>query len=125
MTIKQKVRIRRSNGSKKGKGIKMAEYHVGCGVLGIYAGTLKKDKKMWQNKTDVTDEAIEAVRDYMVSELLDGFDGEKKCSGYEWTLKDGRVVTLGIKIAEKGTDVKDSVEVHTENTVSGSEVTNA
>ena len=25
------------------KGGKMAEYHVGCGLAGIYAGTLKKN----------------------------------------------------------------------------------
>ena len=37
----------------------MAEYHVGCGAFGIYAGTLEpKNKNLWRNKTDVTDEAI-------------------------------------------------------------------
>lgn len=77
----------------------MAEYHVGCGAFAIYAGTLNKNKTMWQNKTECTDEAIEAVRDYMVSELLGGFDCRKdNSSGYEWRLKDGRVVTLGISI---------------------------
>lgn len=39
----------------------MAEYHVGNGLAGIYAGTLNKSKTMWQNKSDVTDEAIAAV----------------------------------------------------------------
>ena len=28
----------------------MAEYHVGCGAFGIYAGTLNKKKDRWQNK---------------------------------------------------------------------------
>ena len=47
----------------------MAEYHVGCGAFGIYAGTLEpKNKSMWRNKSDVTEEAIEAVRDHMVME---------------------------------------------------------
>lgn len=41
----------------------MAEYHVGCGALAIYAGTLNaKNKNLWQNKTECTDEAINAVR---------------------------------------------------------------
>ena len=48
----------------------MAEYHVGCGAFGIYAGTLEpKNKSMWRNKSDVTEEAIEAVRDHMVNYL--------------------------------------------------------
>ena len=72
----------------------MAEYHVGCRAFAIYAGTLNaKNKNLWQNKTQCTDEAINAVRDYMVQELLGGFDCMKaKTSGYEWTLKDGMVV---------------------------------
>ena len=48
----------------------MAEYHVGCGAFAIYAGTLNsKNKSLWQNKTECTDEALCAVRDYMVQEL--------------------------------------------------------
>ena len=83
----------------------MAEYHVGCGMAGIYAGTLNKDKTMWQNKTEVTDEAIGAVRDYMVQELLGGLDCSKATtSGYEWTLKDGRVVELRVTVKEKKED---------------------
>ena len=77
----------------------MAEYHVWSGVFGIYAGTLNKAKTMWQNKTECTDEAIDAVRDYMVGELLGGLQCAKaKRSGYEWTLKDGRIVKLLVEI---------------------------
>ena len=81
----------------------MAEYHVGCGAFGIYAGTLNsKNKTMWQNKSEVTNEAIGAVRDYMVLELLGGFDCKKAISsGYEWTLKDGRIVELRVTIKDK------------------------
>lgn len=80
----------------------MSEYHVGCGAFGIYAGTLNKNKSMWQNKTECTDEAINAVRDYMVQELLGGTDcSNGTSSGYEWTLKDGRIVELRITIKEK------------------------
>ena len=78
----------------------MADYHVGCGAFGIYAGTLNaRNKSLWQNKSDCTDEAINAVRDYMVNELLGGIDCSKSTSGgYEWKLKDGRTVELGIEI---------------------------
>jgi hypothetical protein len=82
----------------------MAEYHVGCGLFAIYAGTLNKDKTMWKNKTECTDEAISAVRDYMVNELLGGFDCRKaKTGGYEWTLKDGRIVELRVTIKDGDT----------------------
>lgn len=81
----------------------MKEYHVGCGAFGIYAGTLNsRNKTMWQNKSDVTDEALGAVRDYMVHELLGGVNCSKATSsGYEWDLKDGRVVELRVTIKEK------------------------
>ena len=67
----------------------MAEYHVGCGEFGIYAGTL------------CTEEAVCAVRDYMVQELLGGIGCTKATSsGYAWTLKDGRIVELRVTIKE-------------------------
>lgn len=80
----------------------MAEYHVGCGAFAIYAGTLNsKNKNLWQNKTACTDEAIEAVRDYMVQECLGGFKCEKSnTGGYEWKLVDGRIVELRVTIKE-------------------------
>ena len=47
----------------------MAEYHVGCGAFAIYAGTLNnKNKNLWQNKTEVTDEATSAVAQYLIQE---------------------------------------------------------
>ena len=80
----------------------MAEYHVGCGAFAIYAGTLKsKNKSLWQNKSEVTDEAINAVRDYMVGEILGGTECLKSNTGaYFWVLKDGRKVELRITIKE-------------------------
>ena len=44
----------------------MAEYHVGCGAFGIYAGTLNKKGDKWLNKTEVTDEACCAVAQYLI-----------------------------------------------------------
>ena len=42
----------------------MANYHVGCGITGIFAGTLNKKGNMWLHKSDVTNEAFNAVAQY-------------------------------------------------------------
>ena len=78
----------------------MAEYHVGCGALGIYAGVLNgKNKSIWQCKTECTDEAIGAVLDYIVQERLGGYDCSKASTGgYTWKLKDGRSIELRVTI---------------------------
>ncbi len=58
----------------------MANYHVGCGITGIYAGTLNKTGNMWNNKSDVTDEAIRAVAQYLLEnkEMLQfKYDGKE------------------------------------------------
>lgn len=47
----------------------MPEYHVGCGAFAIYAGTLNsRNKNLWQNKSEVTDEAVSAVAQYLLQE---------------------------------------------------------
>ena len=47
----------------------MAEYHVGCGAFAIYAGTLNsRNKNLWQNKSEVTNEATSAVAQYLLQE---------------------------------------------------------
>lgn len=83
----------------------MAEYHVSAGVFGIYAGTLMSPKdgkpQMWKAKSDVTDEAICAVRDYMTSECLNEKAGKIR-GGYEWTRKDGKKVLLMVEIEDGG-----------------------
>ena len=77
----------------------MAEYHVGCGAFAIYAGTLNKAKTMWKDKTACTEEAIHAVKDYMISDLLGGRDCKKaKKSGYAWKMEDGRRIIMTIEI---------------------------
>lgn len=75
----------------------MAEYHVGCGIAGIYAGTLKPNGMEWRNKTLVTDEAIAAVRDYLMGEFI---KNNKARGGYEWRTKDGRTVYLSVEVKE-------------------------
>lgn len=85
----------------------MDEYHVGWGLAGIYAGTLKPNKNTnepteWKNKTLVTDEAVETVRDWMVLNCLGGFDCSKgKQGGYSWKLRDGRTVKLLVSIEKE------------------------
>lgn len=44
----------------------MAEYHVGCGITGIFAGTLNKKGDTWINKSDVTNEAMCAVAQFLL-----------------------------------------------------------
>lgn len=45
----------------------MAEYHVGCGAFGIYAGTLEpRNKNLWRNKSDVTNEALCAAAQHLL-----------------------------------------------------------
>lgn len=44
----------------------MKQYHVSCGVAGIYAGQVDKDGIRWTDKSDVTDECTSAVAQYLV-----------------------------------------------------------
>lgn len=59
----------------------MAEYHVGCGAFAIYAGTLNsRNRALWQNKSEVTDEAVSAVAQYLLQEdkaMLFRYQGKK------------------------------------------------
>lgn len=43
----------------------MANYHVGCGIAGIYAGTLNKKGNMWTNKSLVTNEVLNCAFEYL------------------------------------------------------------
>ena len=76
----------------------MSEYHVSCGMFGIYAGTVKKNGTEWKDKTRVTDEAIEAVRDWLISGTQ---FNNKTSNGYSWTTKEGNTVTLKVSIEGK------------------------
>jgi hypothetical protein len=44
----------------------MAEYHVGAGLFGIYAGTLNPKGDTWRNKSEVTREALSASAQYLL-----------------------------------------------------------
>lgn len=43
----------------------MPQYHVGCGLSAIYAGTISKPG-VWKTKSPVTDEAISASAQFLV-----------------------------------------------------------
>lgn len=43
----------------------MADYHVGAGLFGIYAGTLNPKGDTWRNKSEVTKEALGAAAQYL------------------------------------------------------------
>lgn len=74
----------------------MPEYHVGCGIAGIYAGTVNKKGDMWKNKSCVTQEAILAVISHMYFEIP---KGEKKYS-LATRMKNGDYVCLTIEKSE-------------------------
>ena len=73
------------------------QYHVAAGLAGIYAGITKPNAHEWSRKSDVTDEAINAVRDYMRG-VAEG-EGKDRLA-YYWTTKDGKTVTLTLTVKE-------------------------
>jgi hypothetical protein len=70
----------------------MAEYHVGNGLFGIYAGVFKKPGE-WKDKTEVTNETINAVVQYFKDKL--DSDGKDQCR-IKYAFTDGSVVELSI-----------------------------
>ena len=74
----------------------MAEYHVGCGLAGIYAGTCRK-KGDWRDKSDVTNEAINAVIQHMYFQLDEG----ETSMAYAVKMNDGKYVRLKIEVSDK------------------------
>lgn len=79
----------------------MAEYHVGCGIAGIYAGTVKRNGAEWKDKTEVTDEALLAVANYIIMEARARHENEAEYHGFTWPTKNGRVLHLKAKITEE------------------------
>ena len=69
----------------------MAEYHVGCGIFDIYAGTLNKKGDLWRNKSEVTNEALCAVAQYLLT-------NEKE---FHFNFKDNKYVLAIIEEKEK------------------------
>lgn len=61
----------------------MAEYHVGLGIAGIYAGILRSEDE-WKEKTEVTHEALCAVSQYL---LVQGHGVKFTYNGEPYVLK--------------------------------------
>ena len=80
---------------------KTPEYHVGCGMFGnIYAGTMSAPRKdglqMWRNKSDVTDEAIEAVMGHFIMEM--GRDDKNKIQK-AWGVRGGKTLKVTFELS--------------------------
>ena len=73
----------------------MAEYHVGCGDDGIYVVCVKKNKNEWKDRRRVTEEAVCAVRDWLLREMMPGH----KTHGYQWVIG-GKKVSLAVATEE-------------------------
>lgn len=73
----------------------MAEYHVGCGAFGIYAGTLNKKKDRWQNKSEVTEEATHAVVQHVKQEMM---LAKESTRADEFTFVDGSVLRVTYEV---------------------------
>lgn len=81
----------------------MTEYHVGCGMAGIYAGTLNKQGTEWLNKSDVTEEARQAVIQYEKDRLRNEMRVQETI---KYTFRNGDVltVTYALQKAKGATD---------------------
>lgn len=76
----------------------MAEYHVGCGAFAIYAGTLNKKKDMWQNKSEVTEEATHAVVQHVKQEMALNKESTRTD---EFTFIDGSVMRVTYELLKE------------------------
>ena len=74
----------------------MAEYHVGCGIAAIYAGTIKREGE-WKEKSCVTEEAVRAVADWMYNMM----PKDEKKYGYIFNLKNGKRLRLAVEILDE------------------------
>jgi hypothetical protein len=74
----------------------MAEYHVGCGLADIYAGTLNKAQNMWRNKSAVTAEALGAAAQYL-------FFGNKE---YHFSLRGKKYILMVVEDGANETEGK-------------------
>ena len=81
----------------------MAVYHVGCGDISgrIYAGTINKKGDRWVNKSDVTEEALAAVRDHLLMAKNLKENKDAVAIGYQWETSNNKVITLQVIIQDK------------------------
>ena len=68
----------------------MSEFHVRFEDGAIYGGTTTRDGEEWKKCTDVTNEALAAVRDYLRANRPD--DTEQ--IGWKWEKRDGGEISV-------------------------------
>lgn len=74
----------------------MPEYHVGCGLAEIYAGTISKPG-LWKSKSPVTEEAIRATAEYMMGQIKQGHEAYE----ISWTNRTtGKKIVLTCQVIE-------------------------
>lgn len=74
----------------------MAEYHVGCGIAAIYAGTINREGE-WKEKSCVTEEAVRSVADWMYNMI----PKDEKMYNYIFYLKNGKRLLLGVEVLDE------------------------
>lgn len=90
------------NCGRKMIGVRKAPvYHVNFDNHVIYAGTFNpKDEGLWYSRTECTDEALCAVRDYLIDKYLHGLNSGRVSAGIKWETKDGRHVYLKVSVED-------------------------
>ena len=80
----------------------MATYHVNFNpaVKAIFAGTVNKKGNKWVNKSDVTDEALVAVRELLL-DLKAAQKDSPELVGYQWKTTDGQVITINLTVTKE------------------------
>lgn len=68
----------------------MSKFHVRCGSGEIYAGTFEEGTEEWLESTEVTEETMRAVRDWLLQMRPD--DAEQ--IGFRWEKKTGGTISL-------------------------------
>lgn len=90
------------NCGRKITGVRKAPvYHIGFDNHVIYAGMFNpKNDGLWYARTECTDEALCAVRDYMIDHYLHGLNSGKTSAGIEWETKTGKWALLRISVED-------------------------
>ena len=78
----------------------LKRYHVGFEFPDIYAGTAKKNNREWLDRSMVTDEAIGAVLNLMISRIP---AGDNKFA-YAFQMRNGKYARLIVETADKCPD---------------------
>ena len=88
--------------NKPVKEAKQITYHVKCdrATGRVYAGTINKKGTRWLSVSDVTNEALSAVRDHFINILNQQKDGTNAV-GCQWETKDGKYVSLQLSVSDR------------------------